>query len=107
MPDLSLDPSALNISQPPPTSSLSGKSNGAYALPAPKVAKVSNVPPRIDLEPLCAALKSAIHEYWAEYKEALGDFIKGRALKVVTPRVAPYPASFANIKFQCRSLESE
>ena len=42
-------------------------------------AKASNhVPPRIDLEPLYTALKGAIGENWATYKEAVSSFMMGK-----------------------------
>ncbi|TVY62758.1 Transcriptional coactivator HFI1/ADA1 [Lachnellula suecica] len=79
MPDLALDPAALSrISTtpilPPKTISAGAQLQNA----APKPVKQSHIPPRIDLEPLYAALKQAIGEHWGTYKDSLGLFILGQ-----------------------------
>ncbi|KAK2625139.1 hypothetical protein QTJ16_005508 [Diplocarpon rosae] len=76
MPDIDIDPSTL-ISQPkpilPPTKVIS------TSVPSvPKISKSSHVPPRIDLEPLYTALKSAIGEQWGIYKESISLFVMGQ-----------------------------
>jgi transcriptional coactivator HFI1/ADA1 len=76
MPDI--DPAAL--SRPSVSSStpiLPPKSLSANAPSAQKVSKSSHVPPRIDLEPLYTALKAAIGEHWATYKNAISLFVMG------------------------------
>jgi len=76
MPDI--DPAALN--RPSITSStpiLPPKTLSIVPPPAPKVSKSNHVPPRIDLEPLYTALKSAIGEYWGIYKDAVTLFVMG------------------------------
>ena len=77
MPDI--DPAALSrpsvISTtpiPPP------KTISALAQSAPKVSKSNHVPVRIDLEPLYTALKIAIGEHWATYKESISLFVMGK-----------------------------
>ena len=49
----------------------------AQAPNVPKVSKSSHVPPRIDLEPLYTALKTAIGEHWGTYKESISLFVMG------------------------------
>jgi transcriptional coactivator HFI1/ADA1 len=53
------------------------KTLSAPAPSAPKVSKSSHVPPRIDLEPLYTALKTAIGEHWGTYKESISLFVMG------------------------------
>lgn len=74
MPDI--DPAALSrpsISSTPilPPKTLNSASQSAQKA----VSKL--IPPRIDLEPLYTALKAAIGEHWATYKEAVGLFVLG------------------------------
>lgn len=46
---------------------------------APKIAKSSQIPARIDLEPLYTALKSVVtSEQWAIYKESTTEFLVGK-----------------------------
>jgi transcriptional coactivator HFI1/ADA1 len=76
MPDI--DPAAL--SRPSISSStpiLPPKTLGLTAGSQQKITKSSHVPPRIDLEPLYTALKSAIGENWATYKNAISLFVIG------------------------------
>lgn len=78
MPDI--DPAAL--SRPSLTSStpiLPPKSLSIVPPSAPKISKSNHVPPRIDLEPLYTALKAAVGENWATYKEAVSLFVMGKS----------------------------
>ena len=79
MPDI--DPSTLtrtdSFSQPLPPPPLSSKLNGASALASQKAAKTATTAQRVDLEPLYTSLKSTIGEHWAEYKEAINQFLLG------------------------------
>lgn len=53
--------------------------------------KSSNLPPRIDLEPLYTALKSSIGEKWATYKEAISLFVLGRLnQEELSSRIDPF-----------------
>ncbi|KFY74200.1 hypothetical protein V499_05760 [Pseudogymnoascus sp. VKM F-103] len=77
MPDI--DPAAL--SRPSLTSTtpiLPPKSLSIVPPSAPKTSKSNHVPPRIDLEPLYTALKAAVGENWATYKEAVSLFVMGQ-----------------------------
>ena len=76
MPDLSLDPSALNVGQSG-LSSLASKAVFGGPQGAQKASKPIAVIQRLDLESLYTNLKSAIGEYWAEYKEAVNLFVLG------------------------------
>ncbi|KAH6722217.1 transcriptional regulator of RNA polII, SAGA, subunit-domain-containing protein [Leptodontidium sp. 2 PMI_412] len=77
MPDI--DPSALIApSRISTTPILPPKTISASAPVAPKVSKSNHVPPRIDLEPLYTALKSAIGEHWGTYKESISLFVMGQ-----------------------------
>ncbi|KAI9048646.1 hypothetical protein LZ554_007477 [Drepanopeziza brunnea f. sp. 'monogermtubi'] len=76
MPDIDIDPSAL-FSQPKPILH-PPKVVNTSAPSAPKVSKSNHVPPRIDLEPLYTALKSAIAEHWGVYKESISLFVSGQ-----------------------------
>jgi hypothetical protein len=76
MPDI--DPAAL--SRPSVISTtpiLPPKTISASSQSAPKVSKSNHVPARIDLEPLYTALKLAIGEHWATYKESISLFVMG------------------------------
>ena len=79
MPDI--DPSTLTrtdiFSQPLPPPPLSSKLNGASALASQKAAKAATTAQRIDLEPFYTNLKNTIGEHWAEYKEAVNQFLLG------------------------------
>jgi transcriptional coactivator HFI1/ADA1 len=77
MPDI--DPAALSrpsissstpILPPKPINSMVGS--------AQKFTKTSAVPTRIDLEPLYSALRNAIGDNWATYKEAVGRYVLGK-----------------------------
>lgn len=77
MPDI--DPAALSrpsLTNKSPTPVLPTKSLTATT-PVQKSAKFNHVPPRIDLEPLYTAVKSAIGENWGVYKESIGLFLMG------------------------------
>lgn len=78
MPDIDIDPAAL--SRPAGISTtpiLPPKTIGASSINAPKVVKSSQLPPRIDLEPLYKALKDAVGEHWVTYKESISLFVMG------------------------------
>jgi transcriptional coactivator HFI1/ADA1 len=75
MPDI--DPAALSRPTMSTTPILPPKTISASAPNVPKVAKISHAPPRIDLEPLYTALKSAIGEHWAVYKASISLFVMG------------------------------
>jgi hypothetical protein len=75
MPDI--DPAALSRPSISTTPILPPKTISASAPIVPKVSKSSHVPPRIDLEPLYTALKSAIGEHWGTYKESISLFVMG------------------------------
>ncbi|KAA8569354.1 hypothetical protein EYC84_001004 [Monilinia fructicola] len=78
MPDI--DPAALSrpsLTNKSPTPVLPTKSLTATT-PVQKSAKFNHVPPRIDLEPLYTAVKSAIGENWGVYKESIGLFLMGQ-----------------------------
>jgi transcriptional coactivator HFI1/ADA1 len=76
MPDI--DPAALSrpsiISTTP---ILPPKTISASSQIIPKVSKSNHVPARVDLEPLYTALKLAIGEHWATYKESISLFVMG------------------------------
>jgi transcriptional coactivator HFI1/ADA1 len=78
MPDI--DPAALSRPMISTTPILPPKPLSAQAPSAPKISKSSHVPPRIDLEPLYTALKSAIGEHWGAYKESISLFVMGTYL---------------------------
>lgn len=75
MPDI--DPAAL--SRPAATVSTPVRANKTLPVTsATKPAKSSQIPPRIDLEPLYAELKSVLGaEHWLVYKEATTEFLIG------------------------------
>lgn len=75
MPDI--DPAALSRPAISTTPILPPKTISSAASITPKVAKISAVPPRIDLEPLYTALKQAIGEQWGTYKESISLFVMG------------------------------
>jgi transcriptional coactivator HFI1/ADA1 len=75
MPDI--DPAALSRPSISTTPILPPKTINASASNVPKVSKSNHVPPRIDLEPLYTALKSAIGEHWGTYKAAISLFVMG------------------------------
>ncbi|KAI9790314.1 MAG: transcriptional coactivator hfi1/ADA1 [Candelina submexicana] len=79
MPDI--DPAALSRTDsapgPSPVTATPSKSIGPSAA-APKQGKTINTAQRIDLEPLYTALKNAVGEHWAVYKEAISLFVLGR-----------------------------
>ncbi|KAK6599638.1 transcriptional co-activator [Botrytis cinerea] len=77
MPDI--DPAALSrssVTNKSPTPVLPNKSLTATT-PVQKSAKFNHVPPRIDLEPLYTAVKSAIGENFGIYKDSIGLFLMG------------------------------
>lgn len=77
MPDI--DPAALSrpsVTNKSPTPVLPTKPLTATT-PVQKSAKFNHVPPRIDLEPLYMAVKSAIGDNWGIYKESIGLFLMG------------------------------
>ncbi|RDW91155.1 hypothetical protein BP5796_02320 [Coleophoma crateriformis] len=79
MPDIDIDPAAL--SRPAGISTtpiLPPKTIGTSSTNAPKVVKSSQLPPRIDLEPLYKALKDAVGEHWGTYKESISLFVMGQ-----------------------------
>ncbi|CAL3967546.1 hypothetical protein PZA11_003817 [Diplocarpon coronariae] len=76
MPDIDIDPSTL-ISQSKPILP-PAKAISASVPSVPKSSKSNHVPPRIDLEPLYTALKSAIGEQWGVYKESISLFVMGQ-----------------------------
>ncbi|EON67924.1 hypothetical protein W97_07421 [Coniosporium apollinis CBS 100218] len=68
-----------SISQATPTPTLPSKALPTNAAVSQKAAKpVASSAPRIDLEPLYTALKSAIGDNWGIYKEATSLFILGQ-----------------------------
>ncbi|KAI9812602.1 MAG: transcriptional coactivator hfi1/ADA1 [Pycnora praestabilis] len=79
MPDI--DPAALSrqdsVSGPSATAVASSKSLAMAAPAAQKAGKSVNTAQRIDLEPLYTALKSAVGEYWGEYKDSISLFVMG------------------------------
>jgi transcriptional coactivator HFI1/ADA1 len=75
MPDI--DPAALSRPIISTTPILPPKSIASLAASAPKVSKAVVIPARIDLEPLYTALKFAIGEHWATYKECISLFVMG------------------------------
>lgn len=81
MPDI--DPAALsrptiNVSTP----LLATKSLSSFGTNAQKAAKSSQIPARIDLEPLYGELKTAVGlERWQVYKEATAEFFIGTSLQ--------------------------
>ncbi|KAF7538258.1 hypothetical protein G7054_g3102 [Neopestalotiopsis clavispora] len=90
MPDI--DPAAL--SRPSISISTPVLKNITVSTPAkPKTSQI--IPPRIDLEPLYAALKSAIgSEQWTVYKESTTQFILGRLNQTeYSERIDPIIAS--------------
>jgi transcriptional coactivator HFI1/ADA1 len=79
MPDI--DPAAL--SRPSnltvtPSKTLSASAAAASQNSASKPTKSQQIAPRIDLEPIYTALKSALGEFWAEYKESVSLFVLGQ-----------------------------
>jgi len=78
MPDI--DPAALSRPNISTTPILPPKTISASAPIVPKALKISHVPPRIDLEPLYTALKSAIGEQWGVYKASISLFVMGMYL---------------------------
>ncbi|CZR60470.1 related to transcriptional coactivator HFI1 [Phialocephala subalpina] len=76
MPDI--DPAALSRPAISTTPILPPKTISSSAPSVPKVSKSYNVPARIDLEPLYTALKNAIGEHWATYKESISLFVMGQ-----------------------------
>ncbi|CAG8950007.1 hypothetical protein HYFRA_00004340 [Hymenoscyphus fraxineus] len=75
MPDI--DPAAL-LSRPAISTTPILPPKTLSAPIVPKAAKVTHVPPRIDLEPLYASLKAAIgSENWKVYTKAFGAFMIG------------------------------
>ncbi|KAH8602195.1 transcriptional regulator of RNA polII, SAGA, subunit-domain-containing protein [Bisporella sp. PMI_857] len=76
MPDI--DPAALSRPIISTTPILPPKSIASLAASAPKVSKAVVIPARIDLEPLYTALKFAIGEHWATYKECISLFVMGQ-----------------------------
>ena len=83
MPDI--DPAALSrndsVSGPSPVTVTPSKPTGAPSA-APKPGKSINTAQRIDLEPLYTALKIAVGEHWADYKEAISLFVLGTSCAV-------------------------
>ncbi|TGO08313.1 hypothetical protein BTUL_0215g00160 [Botrytis tulipae] len=82
MPDI--DPAALSrssVTNKSPTPVLPNKSLTATT-PVQKSAKFNHVPPRIDLEPLYTAVKSAIGENFGIYKDSIGLFLMGQMNQV-------------------------
>ncbi|KUJ15722.1 uncharacterized protein LY89DRAFT_685672 [Mollisia scopiformis] len=89
MPDI--EPSLLSRPSISTTPILPPKTISASAPSAPKVSKSYNVPARIDLEPLYTALKSAIGEHWATYKESISLFVMGQLNQVeLSARIDPF-----------------
>jgi transcriptional coactivator HFI1/ADA1 len=89
MPDI--DPAAL--SRPSISLSTPILKTITVSTPASKPKTSQIIPPRIDLEPLYAALKSAIGpEQWATYKESTTQFMLGKLHGHVLHllRVLPY-----------------
>lgn len=77
MPDI--DPAALSRPSNISTPLLSTKSLSSFG--SAQKAKSSQIPGRIDLEPLYSELKQAIGaEHWQIYKEATTEFFIGRDL---------------------------
>ena len=81
MPDI--DPAALSrsdsISQPTLTPLTTTKLNGSSAPSSQKTLKPTNSAQRIDIEPLYTALKAAIGDRWATYKEAINLLVIGKS----------------------------
>jgi transcriptional coactivator HFI1/ADA1 len=88
MPDI--DPAALSRPMISTTPILPPKTLSASAPIVPKVAKGAHTPPRIELEPLYTALKVAIGEHWATYKEALSLFMLGSWFFNLKMRIGVY-----------------
>ncbi|KAG8532562.1 uncharacterized protein KY384_002439 [Bacidia gigantensis] len=84
MPDI--DPASLNSAEPLQTSlnpsslTLSKPNAITTSAVAPKAAKASNDKgsQRVDLEPIYTNLKTAVGERWADYKEAIKEFVLGK-----------------------------
>lgn len=74
-----IDPTALSRPAISTTPILPPKTISSSVPAVPKSSsKAGHVPQRIDLEPLYTALKIAIGEHWATYKEAISLFVMGQ-----------------------------
>lgn len=86
MPDI--DPGALgrleSAANGSATPLISSKSLPGASGSTQKTGKPSPAIPRVDVEPIYAALKTAIGEHWNRYKDAISRFVLGKF--VVHPR---------------------
>ncbi|KAF2157878.1 hypothetical protein K461DRAFT_290149 [Myriangium duriaei CBS 260.36] len=87
-----------NLDATPP---LSAKALPGSAILPGKNAKLPTTIPRIDTEPIYAALKAAIGEHWTDYKTALSSFLLGKLnqaelTRILTPILSSSTPSVQN-----------